>query len=72
MGWPVPSVTIPGIIYFRQDLKPSALKLRDVLRTAQSVPENHVVFVDPKQLNSQKQELARVSQLDMVAVLGQQ
>jgi len=70
--WPVPGVHVPCIIYFRKELKGSALKARDLVKGVQAVPDDHVIFLDPKRLNSQKQELLELSHMDMVVVLGQE
>jgi len=71
-SWSAPASSVPCIFYFRAELKASAMEVRDLLQTAQLVPDNHVVFVDPKKLNSNQRETLELSGMDIAVVLGQQ
>jgi hypothetical protein len=60
----------PCILYFRETLQAKAHEVRDLVRTAQIVPDDRIKFVDPKQLESGLQELLQRSALDIVLVLS--
>jgi len=72
MYWPAPMSQPPCILYFREDLKTSAMKVRELVQVAQTVPEERVLYVNPAKLDPQKRELLNLSAIDIVVVLGQE
>ncbi|MFI5098303.1 MAG: hypothetical protein ACHQT6_10055 [Candidatus Acidiferrales bacterium] len=69
--WLVPPTGAPCILYFREVLRGSAMRARDLVKTVQMVPDTRIFFVNPKQLTSDKQELLNLSHMDIVVVLGE-
>jgi hypothetical protein len=69
--WPKPAAQPPCILYFRDSLKDSAMEVRDLVKVAQEVPDDHIFFVDPAKLDAQQRELLELSATDFVVVLGQ-
>lgn len=61
----------PCLLYFRRDLEAVAEKTKQMLRTAQVIPEESVRYVDPANTRPAMQELLEKSGLDIVVVLGQ-
>jgi hypothetical protein len=72
MNWPMPGSRVPCVIYFRKELRSSAMEVRDFFRIAQAVPDERVLYVDPARLDPQRRELLELSAMDIVVVLGQQ
>jgi TolA-binding protein len=72
MYWVVPAKQVPCILYFRENLKDSAIEVRNLIKVAQEVSDAQLFYVDPKQLDAQKRELLDLSAVDIVVVLGQQ
>jgi len=60
----------PCILYFDQRLKSTALEVRDLVRTAQTVPDDGVQYVEPIKLEALVQELLQKSGIDILVVLG--
>jgi hypothetical protein len=69
-GWPAPALPRPCVFYFRADLKTAAFEARDIVKPLGQVPDNRIVFVDPKGLDSYKRELLDLSHVDIAVVLG--
>lgn len=70
MYWVKPSSHPPCILYFKPSLKDAAEKIRNLIKVAQDVPENHVLYVDPAGLDPQQRELLNLSVTDFEVVLG--
>jgi hypothetical protein len=68
--WPEPNVAPPCIMYFNESLKGAAIEVRDLLSGVQAVPNDRVVYLDPRRLTAQKQELLKLSGVDIVVVLS--
>lgn len=67
--WPDPPAQPPCIMYFNESLKGAAIEVRDLLRGVQAVPDDRVLYLDTKRLTAQKQELLKLSAVDVVIVL---
>jgi hypothetical protein len=61
----------PCILYFTRSMRDSATKTRDIVKVAQQVPDDHIIYIDPSSLNAQQRELLNLSATDIVVVLGQ-
>jgi hypothetical protein len=68
--WPEPPSEPPCIMYFNESLKGAAIEVRDLLKHVQAVPDDRVLYLDPKRLNAQKRELLTLSAVDVVVVLS--
>ena len=60
----------PCIVYFRQELKETAARIKTLFRQVQIVPDDHFRYVDPGKLAPLAQELLQKSGLDILVVLG--
>jgi hypothetical protein len=69
-SWVSPPSKAPCIVYFREDFKASAFQIQAIVKFAQSVPDDHIFFLDFKSLDSQRQELLTLSHMDAVIVLN--
>jgi hypothetical protein len=68
--WPKPSIAAPCILYFDPGLKADAAEVRDAFKDVQFVPNEHILYVDPRQLGQSQQELLKLSGIDFVVVLN--
>jgi hypothetical protein len=67
--WANPPTDPPCILYFRPDLKDSAIFVRNSARALQQIPDNQIVLVNPKNLRPEQQELLTLSHMDISLVL---
>jgi hypothetical protein len=70
MYWLKPYSHPPCILYFKPSLRDAAERVRSLLKVAQVIPENHVLYVDPAALDPQQRELLNLSVIDFEVVLG--
>lgn len=70
MYWIKPATHPPCILYFKPTLKDAAEKVRGLVKVAQDVPENHILYVDPATLDPQQRELLNLSVTDFEVILG--
>jgi len=68
--WPEPPSQPSCIIYFNESLKGAAIEVRDLFKDVQAVPDERVLYVEPKRLSAQKRELLTLSAVDIVVVLS--
>lgn len=68
--WPEPPSQPSCVMYFNESLKGAAIEVRDSFRDVQAVPDERVLYVDPKRLSAQKRELLTLSAVDVVVVLS--
>ena len=61
----------PCVVYFRQAMRGVALKIGDVIKSAQTVPPDRVAYSDPSKLPLLGQELLQKSALDVIVVLSE-
>jgi hypothetical protein len=70
--WVKPPSQVPCIIYFHESMRKAALEVRDAFRDAQVVPDNKVIYINPKDLSADHQETLALSGMDIAVVLGKQ
>lgn len=63
-------ISLPCVMYFRQNLRERVLKLKPLLDTVQPIPDGNVQYVAPGSLLPGQQELVSKSGLDIAVVLG--
>jgi hypothetical protein len=68
--WPATKVLSPCILYFNESMRAAAVEVRDLLRVAQTIPDDQIRYLDPKGLNAQKRELLNLSGVDLLVVLS--
>jgi len=69
--WAQPEARPPCILYFRESLKDHAIEVRNLVKGAQEVPDNRIIYVDPTKLGILQRELLEKSATDFVVILGQ-
>jgi hypothetical protein len=65
-----PSQSPPCILYFRQNLQKTAIDIRNIVRTAQTIPDDRIKFADPVKIPNLVKELLEKSGIDVIVVLG--
>lgn len=60
----------PCILYFDENLKAKALEIRDLVKTAQPISDERIKYVQRSSMPKLYQELADLSGIDVVVVLG--
>jgi hypothetical protein len=70
--WVKPPLQVPCIIYFQESMRKSALEVRDAFRDAQVVPDNKVIYINPRDLSADQQETLALSGMDIAVILGKQ
>lgn len=70
MYWPDPKLKEPPcVLYFNEAQRNAAIEVRDLLSRIERIPTERIVFVNPKGLDAQRQELLTLSGIDILVVL---